>query len=392
MQYRNDQQGNPISVLGFGCMRFTTSAGKIDIPKAQEEIRAAIAGGINYFDTAYIYPGSEAALGQIFGNLNVRDKIHIASKLPHYLAKKPSDFDKYLDEQLGRLQTDYIDYYLIHMLTNIDAWNRLCEMGIREWIASKKKEGKIRQIGFSFHGGTESFLQLVDAYDWEFCQIQYNYVDEYSQAGVKGLKYASQKGLPVIIMEPLRGGRLADKLPQDVYKLFEQYPVKRSAASWAFRWLWNQPEVTCVLSGMNSLEMIADNLETADSMYAGGLSEEEKQIYRDVVKIINKKTRVPCTGCRYCMPCPRGVDIPGCFSAYNHGGSDNLYTGLKEYMMCMVLRKKYTGVSNCVGCGKCEQHCPQGIQIRKELKTIKRKYENPALKLIYKIAPKITRY
>lgn len=392
MQYRQDKYGNQISILGYGCMRFTGSAGKIDIAKAQEEIRTAIENGINYYDTAYLYPGSEAALGTILRNLNARDKVYIATKLPHYMVKKESDFDRFFTEELQRLQTDHVDYYLIHMLTNVEAWERLCGLGILEWIARKKEEGKIRQIGFSFHGGVESFLRIVDAYDWEFCQIQYNYLDEHSQAGVKGLKYAAEKGLPVIIMEPLRGGRLTDKLPEAAYEVFRKYPVKRSPAAWGLRWLWNQPEVTCVLSGMNSLEMLHDNLETADSIHEGELNEEEMKAYRKVVDIINAKIKVPCTGCRYCMPCPRGVDIPGCFSAYNHGSSDNLFTGLKEYMMCMVLRQKYTGVSNCIGCGKCEQHCPQGIEIRKELKAIKRRYECPPLKLVFKVAPKFVKY
>ncbi len=392
MQYRLDKYGNKISILGYGCMRFTTNAGKIDIPKAQEEVKRAIEGGVNYFDTAYLYPGNEAALGTIFHNLQVRDEVYIASKMPHYMVKKETDFDRFFSEELARLRTDHIDYYLIHMLTNEKAWERLCSLGIREWIERQKARGSIRQIGFSFHGGTESFLRLVDAYDWEFCQIQYNYLDEHSQAGVKGLKYAAEKGLPVIIMEPLRGGRLADKLPEAAYEVFEKFPVKRSPAAWGFRWLWNQPEVTCILSGMNSMEMLEENLETADSIRAGELTLEEKQIYRDVVEIINEKIKIPCTGCRYCMPCPKNVDIPGCFSAYNHSTSDNLFTGLKEYIMCMVLRRDYTGVSNCVSCGKCEQHCPQGIEIRKELKRIRRKFENPLIKPVIWIAPKVTKY
>lgn len=392
MQYRLDKYGNRISILGYGCMRFSGTAGKIDIPKAQEEIRLAIENGINYFDTAYLYPGNEAALGTILHNLNVRDQVYIATKLPHYMVKKESDFDKFFFEELQRLKTDHVDYYLIHMLTNVEAWERLCGLGILEWINQKKQEGKIRQIGFSFHGGPESFLQIVDAYDWEFCQIQYNYLDEHSQAGVKGLRYAAGKGLPVVIMEPLRGGRLADKLPDAAYDVFEKYPVKRSPAAWGFRWLWNQPEVTCVLSGMNSAEMLRDNLQTADSIQAGELTEEELEVYRKVIGIINAKIKVPCTGCRYCMPCPRGVDIPGCFAAYNHSSSDNLFTGLKEYIMCMVLRREYTGVSNCIGCGKCEQHCPQGISIRQELKKIRRKFENPLIKPVIKIAPKIVKY
>lgn len=392
MQYREDKYGNKISILGYGCMRFTSTAGKIDIPKATQEIKLAIDNGINYFDTAYLYPGNEAALGTILETLGARDKINIATKLPHYLVKKTEDFDKFFDEELRRLKTDRVDYYLIHMLTDVNAWHRLCGMGLDKWIESKKAAGQIRQIGFSYHGSSDMFCQLIDAYDWEFCQIQYNYQDEYSQAGVKGLKYASEKGLPVIIMEPLRGGRLSYKLPEAARQLFEEYPDKRSAAAWGFRWLWDQPEVTCVLSGMNSLDMIRENIKTANESYAGAVNASERELYKKVVAAINAHIKVPCTGCRYCMPCPGGVDIPGCFSAYNNRASGGLYVGLKEYFQCVVLRQKYTGVSNCMGCGRCEQHCPQGIKIRQELKNVKKTFENPALKLVIKIAPKIVRY
>ena len=392
MQYRTDRYGNDISILGLGCMRFTTTAGRIDLDKAKEEIKAAIEGGINYFDTAYIYPGSEAAVGAILQDLGMRNRVRIATKLPHYLLKKPEDFERYFKEQLTRLQTDHVEYYLMHMLTDADSWKRLCDMGIREWIREKKKSGQIGQIGFSYHGGTEMFCRLLDEYDWEFCQIQYNYQDEHSQAGVKGLKYAASKGIPVVIMEPLRGGRLANKLPSEALKILERYPEKRTPAAWGLRWLWNQPEVTCVLSGMNSREMLEENLQTAEQIRAGSLTPEEFQVYQDVIDAINRNIKVPCTGCRYCMPCPKGVDIPGCFSAYNNARSSGLYVGLKEYMMCTVLRKNYTGVSNCIQCGKCEQHCPQGISIRKELKAIRHRFEIPPLKLVYKTVPKIMKY
>ncbi len=392
MQYREDKYGNKISILGYGCMRFTSTAGKIDIPKAQQEIELAIEKGINYFDTAYLYPGNEAALGTILETLGVRDKINIATKLPHYLVKKSEDFDKFFDEELRRLKTDHVDYYLIHMLTDVNAWHRLCGMGLDKWIESKKAAGQIKQIGFSYHGSSDMFCQLVDAYDWEFCQIQYNYQDEHSQAGVKGLKYAAGKGLPVVIMEPLRGGRLSYKLPETARRLFEEYPVKRSPAAWGFRWLWDQPEVTCVLSGMNSLDMIRENVETADESYAGAVNASEEELYKKVVAAINANVKVPCTGCRYCMPCPSGVDIPGCFSAYNNRASGGMYVGFKEYFQCVVLRQKYTGASNCIGCGRCEQHCPQGIKIRQELKNVKKTFENPVMKLVIKITPKIVRY
>ena len=222
MNYRNDKYGNKISILGFGCMRFTLKGGGIDIPKAKKEIKAAIDGGVNYFDTAYVYPGSEAAVGEIVENLGIRDKINITTKLPHYMIKKREDMDRFFDEELKRLRTDYVDYYLMHMLTDVKTWERLKMLGIEEWIAEKKASGQIRQIGFSYHGNSDEFCRLLEVYDWDLCQIQYNYLDENSQAGRTGLGVAAAKGIPVIIMEPLRGGRLANHLPAAAQKLFAQ--------------------------------------------------------------------------------------------------------------------------------------------------------------------------
>ena len=263
MQYRNDRNGQPISLLGYGCMRFTKKGNSIDLEKAEKELLRAIELGVNYFDTAYIYSGSEVALGKILAKNNCREKINIATKLPQYLIKSKSGINKYFKEQCERLQTNYIDYYLMHMLTDIGAWEKLKRLGIEDWIAEKKASGEIRNLGFSFHGNTEKFLEILNAYDWDFCQIQYNYLDEHSQAGVAGLKAAHEKGIPVIIMEPLRGGKLVDMLPETAKKIIADYKTKRTPAEWAFRWLFNQPEVTCVLSGMNSLEMIEENCRIA---------------------------------------------------------------------------------------------------------------------------------
>lgn len=382
MQYRNDKYGNKISVLGYGCMRFTQKAGVTDVDKAEKEIMAAYNAGVNYFDTAYIYSGSEQTLGRILEKNGIRDKINIATKLPHYMLKTVESAEKCFDEQLSRLRTDYVDYYLMHMLSDIKTWERLVADGIEQWLQEKKASGAIRQIGFSYHGNTDMFCQLVDAYDWDFCQIQYNYLDEHSQAGRKGLDYAAAKGIPVIIMEPLRGGRLANNLPEKAQKLFEDYEIKRSPAEWAFRWLWNQPQVTCVLSGMNSMEMVEENVRAASESRIGEFSEKEEKLLGDVVKAINEKMKVGCTGCGYCMPCPKKVDIPGTFAIYNKSYTDGWVKAFEEYMLCTVLRKNSTSASNCVACGKCEQHCPQGIAIRQELKGVRRRMEGP----VYKIA------
>lgn len=385
MNYRKDRYGNEISILGFGCMRFTQKSGKIDIEKAEREIMAAYHAGVNYYDTAYVYPGSEEAVGTIFQRNHIRDKIKIATKLPHYLIQNPNSMDKYFNEQLRRLKTDYIDYYLMHMLTDVDTWNRLKALGIVEWLEEKKQSGAIRQIGFSYHGNSDTFCELIDAYDWDFCQIQYNYMDEHSQAGRTGLRYANQKGLPVIIMEPLRGGRLVNNLPDEAVKIFNKYPVKHTPVQWALRWLWNQPEVTCVLSGMNSVKMIEDNVGTAFSVEVGELGPEEEKMLQNVVKAINAKMKVGCTGCRYCMPCLKGVDIPGTFAAYNRCYSDGWMTAFREHLMCTALRKNSAAASKCVGCGKCEQHCPQHIEIRKELKAARKKLEGPIYWIVRKI-------
>ena len=384
MQYRKDRYGNPISILGFGCMRFARKGGAIDMAEAERELLAAIDGGVNYLDTAYIYPGSEAAVGEILHKNGVREKVSVATKLPHYLIKSREGMEKMFAEQLRRLQTDYIDYYLMHMLTDVQTWEKQKKLGILEFLEEKKKSGAIRQIGFSYHGNSDMFIKLLDAYDWDFCQIQYNYMDEHSQAGRRGLEYAQSKGIPVIIMEPLRGGKLVNLLPEGAKEEFEKHPAGYTPAQWALRWLWDQEGVTCVLSGMNSMEMLRENMETASSVRAGALGEQEREMFARVVKAINAKMKVGCTGCGYCMPCPRGVDIPGTFAAYNRRYSEGKFAGLREHFMCTAARQDSTAAYNCIGCGKCEKHCPQGIEIRKLLKAASKELEGP----IYRTARK----
>ena len=392
MQYRSDRYGNQLSVLGFGCMRFPQKLGRIDMEQTNKQLMAAIDNGVNYLDTAYIYPGSEAAVGEILEKNNARDRVYIATKLPHYLIKSREGMEKLFREQLERLRTDHIDYYLMHMLTDPDTWQRLKDLGIQEWLEEKKQSGAIRQIGFSYHGNTSVFCQLVDAYDWDFCQIQYNYLDEHTQAGRKGLQYAHQKGIPVIIMEPLRGGRLVNNLPEKAKKLFAEHPSGLTPAQWALRWLWDQKEVTVVLSGMNSMEMLQENMQTASQTQAGQMNEEDQLLLQNVVKSINALVKVGCTGCSYCMPCPKGVDIPGTFSAYNRYYSDGKFVALKEYFMCTTLRQNSASASQCIGCGKCEKHCPQNIPIREKLQDAKKTLENPIYRVARKVASKVVKY
>ncbi len=390
MQYRSDKYGNELSILGFGCLRFPQKKGKIDMEQTEQQLMAAIDGGVNYLDTAYIYGGSEAAVGEILEKNNARDRVNIATKLPHYLIKSREGLDKLFQEELKRLRTDHVEYYLMHMLTDPATWKRLQDLGIEQWLEDKKKSGAIGQVGFSYHGNSETFCQLLEVYDWDFCQIQYNYLDEHTQAGRKGLQYASSKGIPVIIMEPLRGGRLVNNLPDRAKKLF--HATGKSPAEWAFRWLWDQKEVTVVLSGMNSMEMVAENMAVASDVKIGEMGEEQQKLLQQVIKAILSTVKVGCTGCGYCMPCPKGVDIPGTFSAYNRYYSDSKFAAMKEYFMCTILRQKSAAASQCVGCGKCEQHCPQNLPIREKLQGAKKTLENPVFRMARAVAAKIMKY
>ena len=368
MKYRNDRNGNPLSILGYGCMRFTKKGNSFDFEKAEKELMEAYHQGVNYYDTAYIYTGSEALIGEIFEKNGIREKINIATKLPQYLVGSTQTADRYFNEELKRLRTDYVDYYLMHMITDINQWEKLKKIGMEEWITKKKESGQIRNIGFSYHGDSENFIKVLNAYDWDFCQIQYNYVDEHTQAGVEGLKAAAEKGIPVIIMEPLRGGKLVNLLPEEAKKLIKEDPSGYSAPELAFRWLWNQPEVTVVLSGMNSLEMVQENCRVASEMEAGAFTEENHALVQKIRDIFLSATKVGCTECRYCMPCPKNVNIPAIFRCYNLMYTENKASGRKEYYQTVALNGDPSFASQCIQCGKCEQHCPQHLPIREKLK------------------------
>ncbi len=378
MQYRKDQKGNDLSILGYGCMRFTKKYGKIVFDKAEREVMLAVRHGVNYFDTAYIYPGSEECLGKILEKNGCRQQVRIATKLPHYLIKSREGLEKCFQTQLKRLRTDYIDYYLMHMLTDTATWDRLKALGIEEWIQEKLDSGQIRNIGFSYHGNTAMFQKLVDAYPWNFCQIQYNYMDENTQAGREGLLYAAAKGLPVIIMEPLRGGRLVNLLPQEAKEMIEQ--SGQTPARLALNWLWDQPQVTVVLSGMSSRQMVKENVIAAGRARVGMMSQEEFDLIERVKAAINAKVKIGCTGCGYCMPCPQGIDIPACFRSYNMRFTESKFNGMREYFMCTAMKKKPANASLCVGCGRCEKHCPQALPIRDNLELVVKELETPVYK------------
>lgn len=378
----NPKNGDKLSILGFGCMRFADSlfgsfgiGKKFDSKNAENLIISAIEKGINYFDTAYVYAGSEELLGNTLAKHGLRKQVYIATKLPLFMCRSKADIDKYFDRELERLQTGYIDYYLFHMLSDISTWEQFCTWGIEEWIQKKKESGQIKQIGFSFHGSQGEFSSLLDAYDWDFVQIQYNYSDENFQAGVIGLKKAASKGMPVFIMEPLLGGKLANSLPKAAVERFHKANPDIAPVAWAFRWLWNQPEVTVVLSGMNQMQQLEENILIAENAAPGMLSEEERQIYKDVKKIFCASDKIPCTGCHYCTPCPHGVDIPSCFTAYNTYCSISKNQGSMQYAMGTLLSSKPSYAGLCKKCGKCEKYCPQHIPIIKSLEEVSSKME-----------------
>ena len=381
MNYRKGCGEDKISALGFGCMRLIKKGGAIDLAKAEQELLLAIEGGVNYFDTAYFYRGSEKALGAILQKNHCRDRVLIADKLPQFYVRNGGDFDRYLTESLARLQTDRIDYYMLHMLTDLAGLQKLLDLGLAAWIRRQKADGRIRHMGFSFHGNSQSFLEILEAYPWDFCQIQYNYMDEDSQAGRAGLDAAASRGMPVIVMEPLRGGRLVTALPQNVSAAMAEHPRGWSPVDWSFHWLWDQPEVTCVLSGMNDGEMIRQNLRAADASAPGSLTEDDSAFLAWMRDKIQRITLVPCTGCGYCMPCPYGVDIPAAFRCYNLKVTEGARTARLEYTKTTAFRMKGGPASLCTECGVCVPCCPQGIDIPRELQGAVRYLETPSYKM-----------
>ena len=392
MQYRIDKRsGHQLSILGFGCMRFPRVLTQIDLNRTEQLILKAIDGGVNYFDTAYMYSGSEVALGAVLAKNRVRDRVFLATKLPLGRCKTFADFEKLLQAQFAALQTDYIDYYLMHNIGDVLTWERLCALGIEKWLKEKKECGQIKNVGFSFHGVHDQFIKLLDVYDWDFCQIQYNYLNINYQAGRAGLQRAAEKGLPVIIMEPLLGGKLATGLPKKVVAQFKKANGSITPAAWALRWLWNQEAVTVVLSGMNDMKQLDDNLETASDALPGMLSPVEVDTYSSVIKIIEDGYEIPCTGCNYCLPCPQNVNIPACFTAYNAYGIVGMISGFQLYVTATGLLKTSNNyaASNCIACGACEKKCPQHIPIVESLKKVRKKLEpfwfRTALRIVMKL-------
>ncbi len=375
MQYRKLVKDGPdVSLLGYGCMRFPAKGSSVDKELAFSQMKLAFDNGVNYFDTAYLYHGgkSEVVLGEFIKKFDIRDKVLIADKLPVMMTTKPEQIEKYFNTQLTRLDTDYIDFYLMHMLTSFSEWQTLKSFGILEFIKNKKASGQIKHIGFSFHGRPDEFIKILEDYEWEFCQIQYNYLDENNQAGLAGLNRAKELGIGVVVMEPLRGGSLAANAPTKVNALFENYKEKHSAAYWALRFVMNQEGVATVLSGMNVTEHVQENIGVANTTTVNCMTTEECKLIEEVKAVYAELMKVPCTGCNYCMPCPFGVDIPGAFSDYNSLHYFGEKTGFVKFQYagkCAgMLGEKKSGANQCTACGKCVSHCPQNIAIPEKLK------------------------
>lgn len=386
MLYRKvPKNGDELSILGFGCMRLPLKGQVIDEERAIKQIRLAIDNGVNYVDSAPPYHGgeSEKVLGKaLLGGY--REKVKVATKLTPFMLNKAEDMEIMLAAQLHKLQTDHIDYYLLHGLEEF-SWKKLQSFNALKFLKKAKADGKIVNIGFSFHGSRSLFREIVDANDWVFCQIQYNFLDEELQAGTEGLKYAASKKLAVVIMEPLRGGALASKVPKEVVQLYDNAKVKRSPAEWGLRWVWNHPEVTLALSGMNDEKQVLENIKNAENAKPNLLKTDELALMKNVAEAYRRLMKIQCTGCQYCMPCPSGVNIPNNFKIYN----DYYMFGNEQQsrlMYAMMLKGGLTGIkadaSLCKDCKQCMERCPQHIVIPERLKEVEKELGGPKTEAI----------
>jgi predicted aldo/keto reductase-like oxidoreductase len=364
-------------------MRLPEVDGKIDEDRAKRQVRRALDQGVNYIDTAWPYHAgqSEPFVGRALTD-GYRDKVKLATKLPSWMVERREDMDRFLDAQLKKLATDHIDYYLTHCLVG-NLWDTIARLGVADFLDKAKADGRIINAGFSFHGAAGDFARIVDAYPWDFCQIQYNYLDEANQAGTAGLEYAAAKGLGVIVMEPLRGGKLGGPVPPAVEAIWHEAATKRTPAEWALRWLWNRPEVTVVLSGMNEEAHIKENLKTAGEASPCSLTDDELRLIRRAEQTYRKLMKAGCTGCRYCLPCPAGVNIPVCLEVYN---DLHMFENPDEAKIMYAVRLSGTitasepeYASRCVQCGQCLEKCPQHLEIPNLLESAAQELEGPDL-------------
>ena len=380
--------GDEVSPLGFGAMRLPLKNGKIDREKASQLIYAACDSGVNFIDTAYLYGDSEKFLGEVLQG-EYKDKVKICTKLPAINVKKYEDMEKFLDEQLKRLQRDYIDYYLVHSV-DLKTLNRLIKKGLFDFLDKAKRDGKIRHVGFSYHGVKEEFDLLIDAYDWDVVMVQYNYFDENIQASSEGIEYAASKDMGVFVMEPLKGGILAGKMPEDAAEIFKKSDSDKTSAQWALQWVLNNPNITCVFSGMNSMEQLRDNIDVADTTLPLSMTSKELETVESVKNVMKDALKINCSTCGYCMPCPQGVNIPECLKIYNekylfnHKGFMNSAV-MDYYQYVGGVLGKAANAGLCNGCGKCLRKCPQKLDIISELKKVKKEFEIPGMKYVLSV-------
>lgn len=369
MQYCYFTKDNlKVSKLGFGCMRFPIlegDSGRIDKILAREMLIYGIENGINYIDTAFPYHkgNSEEFVGEVLSN-GYRDKVYLATKLPAWLTNSYEDFEKYLDEQLKRLQTEYIDFYLLHSLSE-NTWNKIYDLNVLKFLDEAKRKGKIKYAGFSFHDNLDIFKTIVDSYSWDFCQIQLNYMDRQYQAGLEGMKYAAEKDISLVVMEPIKGGKLSNA-SEEISAIWDKNNIKRTPAEWALKWVYNFEEVSVVLSGMSTMDHVIENIKTADDAIPNSLTDQELKIIDEVTALYEQNVKVGCTSCEYCLPCPQKVSIPNIFELYNnmyvYGTEDISKNNYSRYI------EQEIDSSKCVECGACESVCPQHLDIIKYLK------------------------
>lgn len=371
MQYRKFGKHNiKVSALGFGCMRLPFLNGddsQINEEYSIKQIRYAIDNGVNYIDTAYPYHKgkSEIVVGKALKD-GYRNKVYLATKSPVWLVKTFEDFHKYLDEQLEKLHTDHIDMYLMHALSS-ERWENLKRLNVFKFIEEAKSMGKIKYAGFSFHDELPLFKEIIDSYDWDFCQIQYNYMDTEYQAGTEGLKYAAAKNMAVVIMEPLQGGKLAKNPPEEIKSIWGKSDIKRTPAEWALKWVWNHPEVSLLLSGMGDMAQVEENIKISNDALPGSMSKSELKLVEDAKNKYFDLVKVRCTGCNYCMPCPFGVEIPRNFTLLNMSSMYNDIENSKKAYISMIEKSR---ANFCKECGVCETKCPQNLPIRRHLKEV----------------------
>ncbi|MGB3908236.1 MAG: aldo/keto reductase [Methanomethylovorans sp.] len=395
MLYRKmPKNGDKLSIIGFGAMRLPTKHdGGIDEEKATQMIRHAIDNGVNYIDTAWPYHmgESEPFLGRVLAG-RYREKVKLATKMPQWMIKNFSDMDHFLNKQLKRLNTDHIDYYLLHSLVG-SSWETIRDLGVTSFLDRAKADGRIINAGFSYHGSGKDFKDVVDGYDWDFCQIQYNFLDEETQAGRKGLAYAASRGLGIVVMEPLRGGNLAGPVPCEIMNIWNEAEVKYTPVQWALRWVWNNPDVTVVLSGMTEPYQVKENLMFAEEGFANSLTTEELKLIGRVADKYRELMKINCTGCRYCVPCPQNVDIPACFEAYNNlymfGGKDRSMIMYAARLGGILRGVERNFASQCVQCGQCINVCPQHLPIPELLGKVVEELEGPDIEKRVELAKQL---